>query len=105
MTWAGAGVAINMCDSNFRRSLLEQRFRVWLSGSISEYNVALTPISLILTPAPAAGAAAAERGAAASSCCRICPRPPSTEVEVFGRDLLSCRPAHGIPIETKVVTE
>ncbi len=39
-----------MCDSssNFRRSLLERRFRVWFAGSVADYDVALTPISVIL---------------------------------------------------------
>ena len=88
-----------MCESNFRRALLEQPFRVWLSGSVCEYDVTLTPVSVILRPCSSGKG----RGAAAASCCsRICSRTSSAKIEVFGRDLLSCRPAHGIPKETKV---
>ena len=87
-----------MCDSNFRSALLEQPFRVWLSGSVGEYDVTLTPVSVILRPC-----APGKAGDAAASCCsRLCSRTPSAKVEVFGRDLLSCRPAHGMPTETKV---
>ena len=92
-----------MCESNFRKALLEQPFRVWLSGSVYEYDVTLTPISVILRPCSPAKHGG---GAGATSCCRrICTRTPSPKVEVFGRDLLSCRPAHGMLSDTKVTTE
>ena len=99
----GGGEKLKMCESNFRRALLEQPFRVWLSGSVCEYDVTLTPVSVILRPCtPGKGGGAAAAAAAASCCSRICSRTPSAKVEVFGRDLLSCRPAHGMPTETKV---
>ena len=92
-----------MCESNFRRALLEQPFRVWHSGSVGEYDVTLTPVSVILRPrTPGKGGGAAAAAAAASCCSRICSRTRSAKIEVFGRDLLSCRPAHGATTDTKV---
>jgi hypothetical protein len=92
-----------MCDSNFRRALLEHRFRVWLGGSVSDYDVTLTPISVILKPvAKASGGMMGGlwKNDPNAVCCRLCSRP--AKVEVFGRDLLACRPAHGMPADTKV---
>ena len=75
-----------------RRVILEHTFRVWVRNQVADFEVALTSASILLQPI-------APSTVKSSACCKFCSNLSCIEVD--GRDIVSCRPAHGIPMNTK----
>ncbi|TRY72571.1 hypothetical protein TCAL_00196 [Tigriopus californicus] len=63
--------------------LLEHTFRVWCKGKVGEYVVSLSHLGLTL-----------QTRSLRTSCCHLCSDWKC--IQVFGRDILACRPALGV---------
>lgn len=77
--------------------LLERIFKIWCRDQVSEYHVTLSPRGLQLRPLPTSNPRSNS-----TSCCRGCLLKPP-RLEVRGEDIVACRPAQGIALNTRYV--